>query len=943
MTRRIIAVGSVLLIMLQIIMPTVSAEESVDNGIASVTDSSIDTLGNRTYDSTLTYRQYTDKNGGIVYGDGNVIIITNDEIVLNESSVENKVSFNVDKKGWYAIKFDYLSLGEGSNNHKIALSLDNTYQFLDMKSIEIPRIWQAGKISILKDGTQVRGDAVADSDWASYTMYDLTGMVTDPFMIFLTEGNHTLNIKWIDGNLKIRKLTLFAFKGLENYEAYIASHTKKYDGEPLETIEGENFVKSNSLSITANSDLSSPFTTPYSYTDQLLNVMGGSNWQYIGQRVEWTVTAPEDGLYNLAIRFKQSYKNNMKAYRKLLINGEVPFLEATALPFDYSGGWQCFKPDWAIWLNKGENTLALEVSPGEAAELMNGVKDAVQRLNVIYRRILMLTGTRPDSYRDYHLDVEIPGIAEEFKKIAKQLGELLNIVEKTYSSATSFSVLQDTKRQLEDMAKNLRSVTKSGRLDRFKSNISSLASLAQSLREQPLQIDSIVLYSPNKTFEVEKESFWQSTVHKWKRFIVSFGEEYNVSISSSGKNSLTVWTSLGRDQLGILKSMVANEFEPKHQINTEVQLVTGSLIQAVLAGKAPDIVLGLGETDVINYAMRGALVNLAEFSDHQEIMTRFSTNAADPFTYQEGVYAIPQTQNFQMMFVRDDILAELGLNTPKTWTDFITEIFPVLQRENLLVGVGNLNNGGALSGIFLTLLYQYGGKLYSDDLLSSALTTPQALEAFDFAVSLYKEYGVPTQYDFLNRFRTGEMPIAIADYGTYNSLQVGAPEISGLWTMVPIPGVMQPDGSINNTQLMGFSGSIILADTDVKEEAWKFLKWWSSSDVQRSFGMQQEAILGPSGRYTTANLEALANLSWGGKQLALLENQRNVSSALMHVPGSYYIGKSINSALVTSVNDSTLIAREQLMHWVNLIDREMTRKQKEFNFKGRKLTGGRES
>ena len=38
--------------------------------------------------------------------------------------------------------------------------------------------------------------------------------------------------------------------------------------------------------------------------------------------------------------------------------------------------------------------------------------------------------------------------------------------------------------------------------------------------------------------------------------------------------------------------------------------------------------------------------------------------------------------------------------------------------------------------------------------------------------------------------------------------------------------------------------------------------------------------------------------------------------------------------MVTSVTDSSLIAREELMYWVELINLEMTRKQKEFNFTG---------
>lgn len=941
MKRKLIAAGLTLLMAVQGIAPLATAEAvSTPQSETTNTQAGVAAQNVTVKETGTAYADYVEKNGGVTYGDGTELVFApNGGVFLNADNTGKNIAFTAEKAGWYAVRFDYRSRGEASNNHQIGVGIDGAFPYTAIALQEVPRIWLAGEISVLEDGTQVRGDVTADPDWAQYTLYDNTGMITDPYMIYLSAGNHVLNMVWHDGDMELRNITLFAFEGMMDYATYKEKYNNKvYGGDPLERIEAEDFVRANSLSVTAASDLSSSQTTPYSYEDQLLNVMGGSNWQYTGQRVEWNVTVPEAGLYHLTIRFKQSYKTNLKAYRKLMVNGEVPFKEAMSIPFNYDGNWQTLQPDWAVWLEKGENTLAMEVTPGDAAVLMNGLNETVQQLNTLYRRIIMLTGTSPDTYRDYHLDVEIPGVAESFLTIAEELGKLLKTAEELYDTASSFYVLRDTQRQLEDMAKNLRSVTKSGRLDRFKSNISSLGSLGQTLREQALQIDSLVLSSPEHPMEVKPETFWERAKHTWLRFIASFSDDYNASIGTK-KDSITIWTSMGRDQLGILKSMTANEFVPKTGINAEVQLVTGSLIQAVLAGKGPDIVLRQGETDVINYAMRGALKNLKEFKDFDEVMSQFSPDATTPFTYEDGVYALPQTQSFSMMFVRDDILEELGLEIPKTWDDFVTKIFPVLQRDNLLVGVGNLSNGGALTGIFLTLLYQYGGTLYSEDLLSSALTTPQALEAFDFAVSLYSEYGVPTQYDFLNRFRTGEMPIAIADYSTYNQLQIGAPEIAGLWTMLPIPGVLQEDGTINNTQLMAFAGAIMLAGTKSEDACWEFMKWWGSADVQQSFGLQQEAILGPSGRYTPANLKALAGLSWSGRQLELLEEQRSVSTALMHVPGSYYIGKSINSATVTSVNDGTLIPREELMYWVELIDNEMQRKQKEFNFKGRVVAG----
>lgn len=937
MSKKLLAVGIMMLILLQAAIPSAAAVESTANDVASVSEKNSKVSDEVNSSDTLStqseYSKYIEANGGLSYGDGSEIIVSKNSITIDEANRAQEFSFTAEKSGWYAASWEYKSLGDKSGDHQIGVEIDGKAPYSTLKYIDIPRVWRSGEIDVLEDGTQVRGDAEAETGWTEFVVHDDTGMVTDPFMIYLAEGNHTMKVVWRDGMLEMRNIKLFAFEGYKSYEEYKKSYNEKYAGKPLK-IEAENFIRTNSLSVTAATDFSSPKTTPYDYYGQLLNVMGGNNWQYAGQKVEWSVEAPESGLYNITLRYKQSYKTNMMAYRTLKINGEVPFAEANSLAFNYDGDWQYLQPKWAVYLEKGENIISIEVTPGDTAVLMNGVNDAVQRLNLLYRQILMLTGTSPDTYRDYHLDVEIPGIKEEFTSLSTLMGELLDTIDKLYGSTTAFNVLQDTERQLADMAANLRSVTQGGRLDRFKSNISSLASLGQSLREQPLQIDYLVFSSPDNPFECEKEGFFAQIKHKWLRFLASFSDSYNTSIGLSEKDSITVWTGLGRDQLAILKSMTANDFEYKYGTKVNIQLVVGSLIQAVLAGKAPDIVLGQGETSVVDYAMRGAVEDLSNYDGFDEVMKRFSKGASNPFTYEGGVYAIPETQGYQMMFVRDDILADLGLETPKTWTDFITKIFPVLQRDNLVVGTGNLNNGGALSGIFLTLLYQYGGSLYSEDLLSSALTTPEALEAFDFAVSLYSEYGVPTQVDFLNRFRTGEMPIAIESYGAYNTLQVGAPEIAGLWSMVPIPGIEQEDGTINNTQIMTFTGTIMLADAKNKDACWEFMKWWSSAETQRSFGIQQESVLGPSGRYTPANLEALEGLSWSTKQLEMLANQREVCTPLMHVPGSYYIGKSINSATVTSVTDSSLIAREELMYWVELINLEMARKQKEFNFKG---------
>ena len=43
-------------------------------------------------------------------------------------------------------------------------------------------------------------------------------------------------------------------------------------------------------------------------------------------------------------------------------------------------------------------------------------------------------------------------------------------------------------------------------------------------------------------------------------------------------------------------------------------------------------------------------------------------SAMVPFT-RDQVYALPDQQEFPMMFYRKDILTELGLDIPRTWDD----------------------------------------------------------------------------------------------------------------------------------------------------------------------------------------------------------------------------------------------------------------------------------
>src|SRR5690606_15979637 len=134
-------------------------------------------------------------------------------------------------------------------------------------------------------------------------------------------------------------------------------------------------------------------------------------------------------------------------------------------------------------------------------------------------------------------------------------------------------------------------------------------------------------------------------------------------------------------------------------------------------------------------------------------------------------------------------------------------------------------------------LYQHGVPLYKEDAISTNLDSEIAVTVFDMLTELFTLYNLPITYDLNNRFRMGEMPLAISNYSFYTTLSVFAPELRGEWGFTLVPGTVQEDGTINRTVPVagtvvapgatavpaGTSGAVIMEQSKKKDMAWEFL------------------------------------------------------------------------------------------------------------------------
>jgi len=454
------------------------------------------------------------------------------------------------------------------------------------------------------------------------------------------------------------------------------------------------------------------------------------------------------------------------------------------------------------------------------------------------------------------------------------------------------------------------------------------------VREQTLAIDAIHILPYDAPAPDNGRRWWRQIWHEIVTLFWSFFIDYN-SIGSANEEGvyrhIEVWIGSGRDQANVIKSMIDETFTPDTGIGVTFKLVDmGTLLPATVARQGPDIALTVGGNIPIDFATRGAVADISGFPGFEEVTQRFHPAAMTPFQFMGQTFALPETLSFPMMFYRKDILHEIGLDPPETWDD-VRSAIAHLAPHHMDFGIPIVQGGVYFTEASFTIfLYQNGGSWYNEDATLSALDEDAAVNAFRDFTRFFTDYNLDRDYDFMNRFRAGEMPLAVADYTAYNALQVFAPAIRGLWGFRPIPGTIQPDGSIDNTAPTGGAAVVMMEASDDKYAAWEFMKWWTSADTQTQFGRRMESLMGSAARHPTANMEAFSRMPWPIAHYRNLREQMENIRGIPQVPGGYFTPRQIRNAFFTVVELENIGPREALTDAVRPINDEIRIKRREF-------------
>ncbi len=897
---------------------------------------------------------------------------------------------------------------------------DGYYKYVTTVYLEGDTLMQTvDSYKILQDinGNSMSPEVIELSEWSTYICNDTSGYTSGYFQFYLSVGQHIFTLD-SEREPMIIKSIKFVPVDTENtatdgtaidYETYLSQHdtSKKATGGIINIQAEFPDLVSDSSVVPSNSN-DSAVNYPITAASQLFNVIGETGYSAVGQWAAYNFTVNEDGFYKFAMRYKQDALQGMFICRTLKLSGgeyglidgspTVPFEEAQNIRFDYSDDWQSnylgdADTEFEFYFEKGvKYTLYVECSLGDLKDYIQSVEQSLSNINECYLKIIQRTGSSPDANQTYDFQKIMPEVlvtllkeAVNITRVADELEELCG------TNGSHLATLDSIARILNIMGSN-NGEDIAANLATLKSYLGTLATWINDSKTGAMMIDGIYIVpvNTNESIPKAKAGFFESIWFEISSFIYSFFTNYDqmglTKIPDANTQTIDVWLASGRDQSQIWRTLIDSDggYTEKTGNAVALKLVTaGTLLPSILSGKGPDVYMGLSAADVINYAIRDAVLPVSGNSNaltseenatfnryvyedangKREAFTaeqlankdmsgytlisepfsvvkdEFAPAAVNALTLLDVTYGTPMTMGFAMMFYRMDVLAELGQEVPESWDELIA-MLPALQSNNMTVGV---NYVSALD----FMMYQKGGNMwkYTNRLTGDAEYDPLyagskidldsniALESFEFVCRFYTEHSLPVSYDAANRFRTGEMPIVIGDYTTiYNTLAVYATEISGLWEFCSLPGSENPyeEDGFNYDSLASTTATVILYGCDDIQSSWEFVQWQTSAKTQAEYGNRIVALIGPAAKYETANLAAIEDLSWTASEKAALRDQMNNLNAVVNYPGSYIIARYMNFAFFDAYNNGAN-PYEALMSYVPAINDEIARKRKEFD------------
>lgn len=854
-----------------------------------------------------------------------------------------ELELNVVADGIYYMCFDYLADSDTILPVEAQFMIDGDFPFYEMRQQVLESQWSTPQQKSYDSyGNEVVGIPDKVYEWQNKYIMDSTYRYSGPLGIELTKGRHTVTVTLKEGTLLLGNFKLTAKPQVEAYTG-----SERAEGDGFIEIQAEDFTYRNASSIHATCEYD-PNLYPYQAGNRIMNTVDSTSFSEGGQQISYQFTVEKEGNYYLAFHYRQSDKSDFPVFMNIRIDGELPNTEFENCAFAYKKDYNLYTlldsegNKISVPLGAGQHTISMQISMEPLRNALETIEQIMGKVNDLSLEVTKVAGTNKDKYRDFSLESYIPGIGDTLTQWADELAAVMEEA-RTYNpdkkKIAAFSSISIAENQLRSLAKKPDELIY--RIDELATSTSSvnqhLANLIDSLNGNDFSLDSIYLYQEDaaKQLPRHKNVFVKAGLGI-VRFCTSFGKQA-YSSSNTNPEHLQVSVNRSRQHLEIMQQMITEEFTPQTGIEVDLSLMPDQtkLVLANASGDSPDVATGVNYSIPFELGIRGALKDLTQFDDFAEVAGRYTEGLLMPYVIDDSVYAIPETMNFQVLFYRKDILDKLGLEVPDTLED-VEAMLPDLQMRGLNFYYPTARTVGMKTFLDTTpIIFQSGGRLYDTYVEDVTITSEEVVEGFTTLTNLFTIYNLPKDVpNFYQHFRNGDYPIGISDFGTYNLISNAAPEIDGSWGVALIPGVKDENGEVMRYSSAGAESTFLFNSTPEREEqAWEFVKWWSSAQVQAEFGQRLQITYGDEYYWNTANCEAFAQLPWDSDDKEVISEQLTWTMEAPRALASYMVERELSDAYnLVVLGAKSANVREALDDAQKNIKRETLRKLEEFGY-----------
>ena len=551
------------------------------------------------------------------------------------------------------------------------------------------------------NGNSMTPEIVESCQWNTYICKDTTGYYDGYFeFVFGEAKDYTITLEaqrepMIIKSIKLVPADSASSAAIPSYEDYLKLYEGKADATGnITVIEAEFPDAVSDASVAPANNNSSAINYPSVPYAQLFNVIGETGYSTVGQWASYKFTVNESGMYNLSMRYKQETLQGMFVCRTFklassdgmygLADGSptVPFAEAQSARFNYSKEWQSHnigyyddqgnQTDFKFYFEEGvEYELYVECSLGDLKDYIQRVQTSLNNINECYLKILQRTGSEPDKNISYDFHKTMPEVLVTLLNEAIELTKVADELEVLCGTNGAHLATLDTIARILDTMGSDNGIEIAANMSTLKSYLGTLGTWINDSKKGVVMVDSICVVPADteESIPKSKAGFFKSLWFEISSFIYSFFTDYDqmglTVVPTEDSEAVNVWLAMGRDQSQIWRSMVDAKggFTDTYGTAVTLKLVTGgTLLPSILSGKGPDVYLGLGSAEVINYAIRSAVIgvsgndtNLLSEDDNVVFLSYIYENEAGERVFVatddlgETVYRKPSKDGYSLM------------------------------------------------------------------------------------------------------------------------------------------------------------------------------------------------------------------------------------------------------------------------------------------------------